>query len=401
MNAVSLFSGIGGLDLALRGYAHTRLYCETDGRCAAVLRARMDSGDLPHGPIHDDVQTLDAATIGRLLPGVTVDLVTAGFPCTLSPLPSSPHGPQGRVRLADRRRWKQARTSALQGLDEAWTEAAPAYSGMSFAWSRSSRRNLGTSSWRTSQGSGPSLSSTSAPLWPAQGMIVDGRLYESAPLADTIDVTDGSASPAAEDRWLWPTPRASQDSLAVCQMFQNLLGASHSRLYAGWCVGSKKRRDCGHVSPTWLEWLMGFPRGWTSPRCGATTCWGTPSAPSRPGSHSRSWPASAATRQSPDGGASCTALAAGTLAAGGRPTRTSPACCGLSSPRSATGPRTSPGTSRRAKRTRTSPGSSGPSPWADQHPDATRDLLARRPDRTAFFWPRPDGVLCPASSTSA
>ena len=80
MNAVSLFSGVGGLDLALDGIAITRLYCENDPRCAAVLRARMAAGDLPPAPVHGDVRTLDRAALRRYLGDVQVDIVFGGFP---------------------------------------------------------------------------------------------------------------------------------------------------------------------------------------------------------------------------------------------------------------------------------------------------------------------------------
>ncbi|RYZ32713.1 MAG: hypothetical protein EOP01_00305 [Propionibacteriaceae bacterium] len=81
MNGLSLFSGIGGLDLALRGFVHTRMYCETDDRCAAVLRARMRSGDLPHGPVHGDVRTLGREEIESGFARAPIDAVFAGFPC--------------------------------------------------------------------------------------------------------------------------------------------------------------------------------------------------------------------------------------------------------------------------------------------------------------------------------
>lgn len=80
MNAVSLFSGVGGLDLALHGLAVTRLYCEIDPRCAAVLRARMAAGDLPEGPVHRDVRTLDRAALRGYLGDAPVDIVFGGFP---------------------------------------------------------------------------------------------------------------------------------------------------------------------------------------------------------------------------------------------------------------------------------------------------------------------------------
>lgn len=81
MNCVSLFSGVGGLDLALAGYAKTVLYCECDAACAAVLGARMADGCLHPAPVHTDVRALTGARVHELTGGRPVDLVTAGFPC--------------------------------------------------------------------------------------------------------------------------------------------------------------------------------------------------------------------------------------------------------------------------------------------------------------------------------
>lgn len=76
---MSLCSGYGGLDLAVRAVfprARTVCYVEREVTAAAVLAARMDSGDLDAAPIWDDLRTFDA----RSWRGA-VDLVVAGFPC--------------------------------------------------------------------------------------------------------------------------------------------------------------------------------------------------------------------------------------------------------------------------------------------------------------------------------
>ena len=78
MNAISLFSGIGGLDLAISGVARTQLYVEIDPVCQAILSRRIADGDLPHAPIHPDVTTLDAAALKEHIRDTPIDIVTGG-----------------------------------------------------------------------------------------------------------------------------------------------------------------------------------------------------------------------------------------------------------------------------------------------------------------------------------
>ena len=75
MNGLDLFSGIGGLTLALRDYVHPFAYCEIDKYCQAVLLSRMHTGELPKAPIWDDIKTI----MGSILP--SIDIIYGGFPC--------------------------------------------------------------------------------------------------------------------------------------------------------------------------------------------------------------------------------------------------------------------------------------------------------------------------------
>lgn len=72
MRIGSLFSGIGGLDLAAEAAwgAHTIWHCEIDPHAREVLRARW-----PDAVLHDDVRTLTADT------AEPIDVLTGGFPC--------------------------------------------------------------------------------------------------------------------------------------------------------------------------------------------------------------------------------------------------------------------------------------------------------------------------------
>lgn len=53
MNGLSLFSGIGGIDVALSNWVETVAYCEIDPYCQSVLLQRMQEGNLPKAPIWD------------------------------------------------------------------------------------------------------------------------------------------------------------------------------------------------------------------------------------------------------------------------------------------------------------------------------------------------------------
>jgi len=75
---VSLFSGIGGLDLGVRDVLPTRTICyvEREIKAARILAERASEGLLDEAPIWSDVKTFPT----ELFAG-KVDLVIAGFPC--------------------------------------------------------------------------------------------------------------------------------------------------------------------------------------------------------------------------------------------------------------------------------------------------------------------------------
>ena len=79
IRTLSLFSGVGGLDLAVRiALPQSRCVCFVEGEFAAaeVLAARMEDGTLDDAPIWSDVRTFD----GRPWRGL-VDGIVGGFPC--------------------------------------------------------------------------------------------------------------------------------------------------------------------------------------------------------------------------------------------------------------------------------------------------------------------------------
>lgn len=74
MWGLDLFSGIGGLTLALDEWVRPIAYCENNSYCQAVLLSRMASGRLGLAPIWDDIKTLQWH-------GRPIDIIYGGFPC--------------------------------------------------------------------------------------------------------------------------------------------------------------------------------------------------------------------------------------------------------------------------------------------------------------------------------
>lgn len=102
---LDLFSGIGGISIALAPWVTPIAYCEIDPFAQAVLLSRMRDGGLSPAPIWDDVRTLSAA----VLPGHGVDIIYGGFPCQDLSLAGARAGLDGKrsglffeiVRLVD------------------------------------------------------------------------------------------------------------------------------------------------------------------------------------------------------------------------------------------------------------------------------------------------------------
>jgi DNA (cytosine-5)-methyltransferase 1 len=76
LNGLDLFSGIGGIALALAPWVRPVAYCEIDRYAQSVLLSRMADGSLPPAPIWDDVKSLGCAGID-----VQIDIISGGFPC--------------------------------------------------------------------------------------------------------------------------------------------------------------------------------------------------------------------------------------------------------------------------------------------------------------------------------
>ena len=77
LNGLDLFSGIGGLSIALSEWIRPIAYCEIDPYCQGVLLSRISDRALPNSPIWDNIKTLSYD--GRNWP--RIDIIYGGFPC--------------------------------------------------------------------------------------------------------------------------------------------------------------------------------------------------------------------------------------------------------------------------------------------------------------------------------
>lgn len=76
LNGLDLFSGIGGLSVALAPWVRPFAYCEIDPYAQGVICSRIASGELSWAPIWDDITNFD----GKEWRG-RIDIVYGGFPC--------------------------------------------------------------------------------------------------------------------------------------------------------------------------------------------------------------------------------------------------------------------------------------------------------------------------------
>jgi hypothetical protein len=147
-----------------------------------------------------------------------------------------------------------------------------------------------TSSWRTSQLSLLEDSGEFSGTWPRAGMTRNGIAYRLRPLAPLTGATESG---------LLPTPEASntkaqamrtggrppRDFLKPIWRTSNAHNGSNrnpidpdQRISEGRQVGLVDQVG-GSLNPAWVEWLMGFPLGWTDCEDSAT-----PSSPRSPNS---------------------------------------------------------------------------------------------------------------------
>lgn len=77
LNGVDLFTGIGGMSIALREWVRPIAYCEIDTYCQGVLLSNICNRSLFQAPIWDDIRSLRSTDFD----GLDIDIIYGGFPC--------------------------------------------------------------------------------------------------------------------------------------------------------------------------------------------------------------------------------------------------------------------------------------------------------------------------------
>ncbi|MEV3125491.1 DNA cytosine methyltransferase [Paenibacillus larvae] len=113
MKKLSLFSGIGGIDLAAKWAGiETVAFCEKEHFPQKVLRRHW-----PNTPIYDDVCTLTREVLERdgiIGTGRTIDLISAGYPCQ-----GESYAGKRKGQADDRWLWPEV-TRILDELSPSW-----------------------------------------------------------------------------------------------------------------------------------------------------------------------------------------------------------------------------------------------------------------------------------------
>lgn len=269
MKSIELFAGIGGIALAAEWAGiETVAFCEREPFCQKVLNKNFRGV-----PIFDDVRTLNRQLLeekGVIEPGGTIDIISGGFPC-------QPYSIAGKRRGTedDRDLWpemfriiKELRPTWVVGenvanfanmeLDRTLFDLESAgYKGQSFiipacavdakhrrdrtfvvAYSDSNRRNSRANNWRKRQ-------LYTNQKWNKQTTLKSGKNC-SLSLGSHVQ--------------FFPTPitrdyRGARTPEKLKEKGRSVTNSLPDYIRSG--------GEVGQLNPTWVEWLMGFPIGWT------------------------------------------------------------------------------------------------------------------------------------------
>jgi len=191
----------------------------------------------------------------------------------------------------------RVRTSPVPARAQDWPGLVQDSGGR---WHESlARYNPATSTWRTRQCSLLGGSESFSGTWPRWGLMLGGEFWAlTMPALPTSGIGSGLrlATPTATanqlcpsmQQWpgcraMWPTPLAD-DATGGRPLGSRNYHHKLDRGYLTATVQNAEQADLsrgGSLNPTWVEWLMGWPLGWTD--CAASGTAKSPNAPRWPG----------------------------------------------------------------------------------------------------------------------
>lgn len=232
---LSLFSGIGGLDLAAEwaGF-HTVGQCEWADYPTRVLEKHW-----PDVPRWRDIRTLTKESFCERTGLRTVDIISGGFPCQ----PFSKAG-QRRGKSDDRYLWPEM-LRVIDELRPTWVIGENVANILNLALDDvlSDLESKGYTA--------------RAFMVPARGVGAPHQRYRFAIVAHADGDGRGGAGPAPAEG---------------CN------GHEVDTPLAEGCIPFEG--GSGNLNPEWTEWLMGFPVGWTELNASETPCARSNSTPS-------------------------------------------------------------------------------------------------------------------------
>lgn len=154
------------------------------------------------------------------------------------------------------------RISVLRDLQRVWQESEAVYSSRS----QDSQKNsdLPSSSLRMCLPSEPVAERQWSKHWPRSGMTVDGRLSRPPVLEPSIEEKGGFS---------WPTPSARDHKggyqygrIRKGKVSKDTLDAAVQAYRPGGLLNPDPSavKTFGQLNPQWVEWLMGYPVGWSA-----------------------------------------------------------------------------------------------------------------------------------------
>jgi hypothetical protein len=171
-----------------------------------------------------------------------------------------------------------ARTLALLDIEQAWKESEAAFSMKSQGLL--ANYNPHSFSWKTCQLSLVEAEGQLLQNLPKAGMSVGGLLYQLKPLERTIKESVGGywlseliTTPDASERGAtkFYDPKAKSQSGRTPQTYAKAFPTPAARDWKDNASPSEYKRKTpplsthagGQLNPTFVEWLMGYPIGWT------------------------------------------------------------------------------------------------------------------------------------------